>query len=337
MTLEIVSARTTARPATRCAAGILLALVAFCASASAFGQFSGPALTAPTVAQHVLTPTTDPALLNPPPYDFALQPGDTFTTTIYGTGALGTAATVGGDGAVQLPLIGKVRVQGLTVPQAEDLIANRLVDAGMYNNPQISITLSELQPRFVTVTGEMHFKVPVTGSITLLEALGAAGNFPPTASHIITIMRPGVPNPIVVDLGNDAANSAAANIALIPRDIIIVSRVGVVYVLGAFKTQGAVPLQQNTPLTLLQLTALVGGSPFEAKYKDLRIIRTEGLQRKLIQVNFKRIRDGLDPDPILAADDIVFMPTDLIKQFIANGSLNTIFSIADFFIYLRAY
>ncbi len=68
------------------------------------------------------------------------------------------------DGTIQLPLIGSVAVDGLSVHKAEDLIAQRLKDAQMYRNPQITIQLMESPNESVTVTGELHGVVPVAGS-----------------------------------------------------------------------------------------------------------------------------------------------------------------------------
>ena len=79
--------------------------------------------------------------------------------------------------------------------------------------------------------------------------------------------------PIVVNLGTDLTNSEAANMLIYPRDIIQISRAGVIYVLGAFKQQGSLPLDQSMPLTLLQVAALSGGIGYEGRYDDLRLIR----------------------------------------------------------------
>jgi polysaccharide export outer membrane protein len=151
---------------------------------------------------------------------------------------------------------------------------------------------------------------------------------PPTASHVITILRPGVEKPIVVDLGTNPEKSAQADIAILPGDKILVSRVGVVYVLGAFKTQGAIPLQQNSPLTLMQVTALSGGVGFEGRYKDLRIVRSVGLTRTVVKLDIKKVLDGKAPDPVLQADDIVFLPSNDLKAAIKAGGINTVTSIA---------
>ena len=232
------------------------------------------------------------------------------------------------DGTIQLPLIGQVPVAGLTINQTENLIAERLVSAGMYLNPQVTVQVTESASQFATVAGELHAIVPLAGNRRLLDVIAAAGSLPPSASHVITILREGQEKPIVVDLGTDPAQSAQADIQILPGDKILISRVGVVYILGAFRTQGAIPLQQNSPLTLMQATSLSGGAGYEAKVDDLRLVRTTGLSRSVVTVNIRRVLDGLDPDPVLQADDIVFLPSSALKAAIKGGGLNTVTSLA---------
>ena len=111
-----------------------------------------------------------------------------------------------------------------------------------------------------------------------------------------------------------------ANIPIFPGDTIGPSReLAVVYLLGEFKTQGAIPLQQNAPLTLMKATALGGGTLFPGKYADLRIIRTNGTTRSVVKIDIDKIKKGQDPDPVLQADDVVFLPTDFIKNAISVG------------------
>ena len=91
-----------------------------------------------------------------------------------------------------------------------------------------------------------------------------------------------------------------------------------VYVLGAFARQGAVPLDQATPLTLLQVASLSGGINFEGRYADLRLIRTVGTERKVVDVDIKKVRNGKAPDPVLQANDIIFLPTDEMKAMLKS-------------------
>lgn len=94
---------------------------------------------------------------------------------------------------------------------AEKLIAERLVAAGMYRNPQVTLQLTESPNQVATVTGELHSVVPVVGQRRLFDVLATAGGLPATASHMVTIQWPGIDHPIVVDLGTAFAMSFGAD------------------------------------------------------------------------------------------------------------------------------
>ncbi len=297
-------------------------------------QFSGPAPKPSVSTNAPQIPTTDPALLYPASRELHLDAGDLIQIHIFGSSDYTPSVRVSLDGSIQIPLGGVIPVVGLTLHQAADTIAERLMSAGMYRDPQVTLQLIESPNQVITVTGEAHAVVPTTGGQKVLyEVLAGAGGLPQTASHTVTINRPGVDEPIVVDLGPDPAHSAQANVPVFPHDTIIVSRVGVVYLLGAFRTQGAIPLQQNTPLTLMQATALGNGYLFEGKYDDLRIVRTVGLERKVVRVDVSKVINGKEPDPVLQPDDIVFLPTTAWKAALKNGGLGTLFGVISLLIF----
>jgi polysaccharide export outer membrane protein len=97
--------------------------------------------------------------------------------------------------------------------------------------------------------------------------------------------------------------------------------------MGAFKASGTIPLTQFAPLTLMEATALSGGVSFQGKYSDVRLIRTVGDHRTVVKLDIQRILHGKDPDPILQANDIVFIPDSTIKASMSNGSLGTLLGI----------
>jgi polysaccharide export outer membrane protein len=320
-----------------------------------FGQFTGPSLALPTQPNTVEVPTNDPALLKATVRDIRLGFGDVLTIHVFGSSDFNPIVKVTADGTIQIPLVGVVPVEGLTVEEVENLIAQRLVAAGMFKSPQVLVELTAAVNQYATITGEIHAVVPLFGVKRLFDVLasgspgaggttinaniasgvlGGGSGWPSTASHVITIFRQGVPDPIVVNIGTDPAKVRDANIVILPHDLIVISKVGVVYVVGAFNKQGAIPLDQNTPLTLMQATALSGGAGFEGRYEDLRLIRTEGLQRKVVKVDIKKIERGQAPDPILQADDIVFLPTNVLKAAIKNGGISTLIGLVDIAIVL---
>jgi polysaccharide export outer membrane protein len=316
----------------------LIALLLWQCTGSAVAQFTGPSLGSSASVNLPMKPTTDPAILYPGPREIHLEHGDMLTVHLYGPSDYMPSARVSLDGSIQLPLIGLVHVAGLSLHEAQDLIAERLTAAGMYRDPQVWIQVTESPNQVVTVTGEMHGVIPmVGGQKRLFDVMAAAGGLSVTSSHTITINRPGVPEPIIVDLGTNPATSAYSDVPIFAGDTIVVARVGVIYLLGAFRSQGPIPLQQNSPLTLMQAAAIGGGPGFEGKLNDLRIIRTVGLERKVVVVDLKRIFNGRDPDPILQTDDIVFLPSSAMKAAIKGGGIGTTLAIASTLLYASAY
>ena len=222
------------------------------------GQFSGPALGGSTPVNPPVTITTDPAILYPKNRDVYLGHDDTIAVRLYGSADYASTVRIGLDGLIQLPLIGSIAVEGLTVRRTQDLIAEKLVAAGMYRDPQVSVQIVE-SPEPVcndcwraAWSGSDHWGETAIrrtggwavgggggGSATGTTVVVGGGGLPTTASHIITINRPGVAEPIVVDMGTDPATvSAQADIPIFPRDTIVVSRVGVVYILRSIQDSG---------------------------------------------------------------------------------------------------
>ena len=85
--------------------------------------------------------------------------------------------TVGEDGAIELPVLGKVQVAGLTRPEVEKKIQGLLEKQVL--NPMVIVTLIDAK---VTVMGEVGSPGPISmknGRLTILEAIAAAGDLTP--------------------------------------------------------------------------------------------------------------------------------------------------------------
>jgi len=316
--------------------GTALSMLLLAGPRSAFAQFSGPATSSTSAYNQALTPTTDPAILYPEERDVVLTIGDVIQIRLFSDPKYSHIVRINNDGTVLLPLIGIVHLEGLSVTQAEQLLAEKLDAADMYRDPQVTLEITEGPNAVATIIGEVHQVVPIVGSRHLLDVLSVAGGLPPTASHVITINRPGLAKPIVVDLGTDPLLSSLGNIPIFPGDTIVVSRIGIVYMLGSFTSAtGTIPLNAYTPLTLTEATALSGGIKWEGRFSDLRIIRTVGDHRTVAVYNIKKVLDGKAPDPILQPNDIVYLPPVPLKQLIDSGGLGTVLGIVDLALVFR--
>ena len=290
-------------------------------------QYSAPpVLTPPATAPSVLT--TDPSLLYPNAPPFHLVDGDLLAIHVFGAADFAPTVRIDSNGDAELPFVGFVHLDGLTIPEAEKLIAKKLQDDGIYVDPLVTLTVTEGPNAVVTVVGENHGSYPLTGQTGLLNILNAAGGLQGTTSHVVTINRPGVPSPINIDLGTDPAHSLMANVPIFPGDIIVTGRVGVAFAIGAFKTPGVIQLGGNTPITLMQATAQIGGPMFEAKQSDLRLIRTLNGQRSVVKLDIGKIYAGKAPDPILEPNDILYLPTNSAKAILTSPGTGLVFSLS---------
>lgn len=287
-----------------------------------FAQYAGPAPTkadSPNPDNHGLMKRAPMELM--PGGAIVLHPGDLIAVSVYGVPDYKVTARIAGNGVVDLPLVGGVQVSGMTIQQAQQDVANRLIAGKMILAPDVLISVQESSVDVIGVMGEVNGPraIPAYAPISLLDAISLAGGLKPDASHSISILRKGVPEPLLVVLNSDPAKALNQDVPLYPGDRVLVPRVGVVYVVGAVTHQGAFPLSPDTPMTVLQAITLSGGAGFQAKSNAARIIRTSGATRREIPIDLGKISNGTAVDPILQSDDIVMVPTSAWKAAIKGG------------------
>lgn len=124
-------------------------------------------------------------LLAPAPValaDATMRSGDTFELRIGGVPADEVVAfnntyTIDADGNLNLPLLGKLNVSGMTPGQIQSTIERAYKARDIYTHP--TITLVSSQARFVSVGGAVKSpqRVAYTSDMTILSAINAAGDF----------------------------------------------------------------------------------------------------------------------------------------------------------------
>lgn len=108
---------------------------------------------------------------------------------------LTTAGQLSGDGTISMPLIGSVKLAGLTTDAAAKAIEAKLKD-GFLVKPQVSVSIEGRVRRSVTVLGQVQnagvFELPVDRQLTVVEAIGMAGGSTRIANtKKITLKRSG--------------------------------------------------------------------------------------------------------------------------------------------------
>lgn len=307
----------------------LLVVIALLGGASCSAQYTGitPISSPGLNIRHPLT--TDQSILFPPDRDMIVLPNDLVTVNVFGmTPPYTDVERVALDGTVMLPLAGMVHVGGLTIAAADREISRVMEVGGYFHDAQVNLVITEMPDHLVTLVGALQRAVPIVGKRRLLDVLSAAGGLPPTASTIIQIDRPGLTEPIYVDLGNDPAHSIAANIPIFSGDVITTGNVGQFFVVGAVTTPGVHPLDGSRPTTVLQALAAVGGPTPVADRSGARLVRTIGNSRSVIPIQIADIQHGLSPDPVLQADDIILVPTSTMKSIFRASNAAIAVSVA---------
>ena len=112
--------------------------------------------------------------------EYRLQPTDVLKITVHEQDDLDTRTRVTSDGCITFPLLGKIKVEGLTVQELE-LKLKTTLEADYLVNAQVIVFIEEYHPRQVSVIGEVNapgkFDLPTEKDITLLEAIAMAGGF----------------------------------------------------------------------------------------------------------------------------------------------------------------
>ncbi len=328
------------------------ALVLLFLSGSLLGGCGGP------TAQRALTPQTVAQLQRPDPNkdlqqqlmvqasqaslanykDYQVGPEDQLAIAIFGQEKLSREVRVNGQGEVSMPLVGTIKVAGLTPQQIE----RRLEEAYGSNylvNPQVTVTVKEYKHQRVAVTGavERPGSYEIIGPRTLLEVLSMAGGFSSKpgsqAGDTLNLIRhqnapdlaktakgtsiqPFSPKTetIVIDLRRLVSGQAPElNLAVKNGDVVHVSYAGTAYVLGGVRRPGNIPVKEN--ITVSQAVAMAGGIDPILGTNNITIMRFDDQGKPVsINTNLKNIIARQDDDIPLKDNDVVVINESGLKK-----------------------
>jgi len=252
----------------------------------------------------------------------SLLPGDLFEVQVFGVPQYDYKARIDDDGSTSLPLIGKVQLAGMSMADAERSIAGKLAATNNIKDPHVFVHIVESPNHFVTVSGEVKNPgaIQVYGDKYLMDVISAAGGFTPLSSPMLTIYRRASQTPIQIQLPSDPALLGSKNINVYPGDNVVVSKVGVIYVLGAFHQQGALPLRNNAQVTLLEAMSLAGGVNYEAAANKAYILRSGPAGQVEIPFNVNDVLKHRVADRVLLNEDIILIPTNNMRAALKGGA-----------------
>ena len=88
----------------------------------------------------------------PSPGDYHIGPDDLLQVTVFDAPDLTGPVRVAGNGEISLPLLGTIKASGLT-PRELELVLQALLRRTYMKDPQVSVTVTEMQSHSVSVLG----------------------------------------------------------------------------------------------------------------------------------------------------------------------------------------
>ena len=246
------------------------ALLAACVAAGAPGAaIAQSATTAPATA----APATTTAA------DYVLGPGDVLKVTVFQNPDLSLDTRVSESGTISYPLLGSVKVGGLSVQQAEKAIADGLLKGKFLKSPQVNIAVAEVRGHQASVLGLVNKpgRYPIDqAGLKLSELIATAGGVATGGSETVTLVgtRDGKPFRQDVDLPSLFAGAGGAQDPVVLNgDSIYVDRMPTFYIYGEVARGGQLRLERG--MTVQQALAAGGGLTQRGTQKGMKVHRRQ--------------------------------------------------------------
>jgi len=121
---------------------------------------------------------------------YKLVPGDVLEITYRYTPEFNQTVTVQPDGYVGLQIVGDLKVGGLTLSEAKEILVEKAT--ARLKEPEVNLFLKEFQRPYIVVSGEVNNvgKVELRENVTALQAIMLSGGFKESAkSNQVVVFR----------------------------------------------------------------------------------------------------------------------------------------------------
>ena len=156
--------------------------------------------------------------------NYQITPQDIVHVDVFQEPDMETEQRVAQDGTINIPLVGRVVIGGLTVEQASDAVEAKL-RGGVLVDPQVTLNVTEYSPKRYSVLGQVNgpgaFEIPGEDVVTLPTAIAMAGGNTRIANlHRVQLTR--VRNGEVYDITINLLTPEGRQFVVQKGDVIIV-------------------------------------------------------------------------------------------------------------------
>jgi polysaccharide biosynthesis/export protein len=211
------------------------------------------------------------------PRDYLIGAGDVLRVAVYQSPDLTMETRVTEGGTISYPLLGAVRVGGLSASQAETEIARGLREGQFVKQPQVTVLVMQVRAHQVSVLGLVNRpgRYPIeTVGMRLTELLAQAGGVTPGGSDLVSVsgQRNGKPYRVEVDLPALLTGAAQATDPVLAHgDVVFIDRMPTIYIYGEVQRPGTLRLERG--MSVMQALAAGGGVTLRGTERGLKVHR----------------------------------------------------------------
>ena len=191
--------------------------------------------------------------------------GDAVRVTVFQQPDLTLDTRVDEKGSIMMPLVGNIKVAGLTTNAAAVQIAEALKKGKYLNNPQVNVALTTVRSRQVSVLGMVakpgRYPLDETSS-QLADVIAAAGGILPTGSETVLVTNNGK---------EQRVGLIGKNFALKGGETVYVERAPMFYIYGEVTRAGQYKVEPN--MSVMQAIAAGGGMTPRGSDRRLKLRR----------------------------------------------------------------
>jgi len=240
--------------------------------------------------------------------EYQIGAGDSIRIVVFQNPDLTVETRVTENGTISYPLIGSVRVGGLTIPAAEQAIARALQDGKFIQQPQVNIALVQNRGNQVSVLGAVNragrfpletFNTRVSEMIAIAGGISSGG----ADTVILTGMRNGKPLRREIDVvGMFLSDRLDQDIVVAGGDVIYVHRQPMYYIYGEVARAGSYRVERG--MTIRQALAQAGGLSPRGTERRLKIHRRGA--GAAVEILLPDLSDAVQPDDVLHVQESLF-------------------------------
>lgn len=242
------------------------------------------------------------------PADYRLGAGDDIRIQVFQNPDLAIETRVPETGVISYPLVGNVKIGGLSVTGAQKAIADALEKGRFVKSPQVTITLGQVRGNQVSVLGQVNRpgRFPLeTFNARPSDILAAAGGATPTGDDVVIVtgMRDGKPFRKTVDVPGMFINGTTdEQIILRDGDTLYVQRAPVFYIYGEAQRPG--PYRIERGMTVMQALAQGGGPTPRGSETRLRLSRKNA--QGVVEQTTPALTDAIQADDVIYVRESLF-------------------------------